>query len=108
MATDNYNDKIRGIPFRTLIVIASWSMVVYQLHWCVRGYHVYRDEWDEELECVRKKNNLKDPYSVAVMCDSVIVGHRPRKISRICALFMKRRGTIHCEVVGKHSHSADR
>ena len=48
-------------------------MAVYQLRWCVQGYHVYRDKWDaatgEELECVREKNNLKDSYAVAMMCD---------------------------------------
>ena len=32
------------------------------------------------------KNNLKDPYAVAVMRDNVVVGHLPRKISRICTL----------------------
>ena len=37
------------------------SVAVYQLHQCVRGYHVYRNEWDvavgEQMESVRGKNN---------------------------------------------------
>ena len=73
---------------------------MYQLRWRVQGYHVYRDEWDaaigEELERVREKNNLKDPYAVAMMCNNIVVGHLPRKIPRICTLFMKRRGIIRC------------
>ena len=76
----------------------------YQLQWCVRGYHIYKEEWeaavDEELKCEREKNNVKDPYAVAVVRENVIVGHLPQKISRISALFLKRQGKISCKVLG--------
>ena len=57
----------------------------YQLQWCVRGYHIYQEEWEaaigEEIQCERKKKNTKDPYAVAVVRENVAVGHLPRKIS---------------------------
>ena len=43
------------------------AMYKYQLQWCVRGYHIYKEEWEatvgEELKCEREKNNSKDPYA---------------------------------------------
>ena len=75
-------------------------------------YHIYKEEWEaavgEELKCEREKNNAKDPYAVAVVHKNVIVGHLPRKISRISALFLKRQGKISCKVLGRHRYSATR
>ena len=69
----------------------------------MRGYHIYQEEWEaaigEELQCEREKNNAKDPYAVAVVRKNVVVGHLPRKISRISALFIKRKGKIRCKAV---------
>ena len=80
------------------------AMYKYQLQWCVRGYHIYKEEWEaavgEELKCEREKNNAKDPYAVAVVRENVIVGHLPRKISQISALFLKRQGKISWKVLG--------
>ena len=85
------------------------AMYEYQLQWCVRGYHIYKEEWEatvgEEFKCEREKNNAKDPYAVAVVCENVIVGHLPRKISRISALFLKRQGKISCKVLGRRRYS---
>ena len=82
------------------------------LQWCVRGYHIYKEEWEnavsEELKCEREKNNAKDPYAGAVVRENVIVGHLPRKISRINALFLKRQGKISCKVLGRRHYSATR
>ena len=87
------------------------AMYEYQLQWCVRGYHIYKEEWEaavgEELKCEREKNNAKDPYAVAVVHENVIVGHLPRKISRISALFLKRQGKISCKVLGRRCYSVD-
>ena len=70
----------------------------------MRGYHIYKEEWEaavgEELKCEREKNNAKDPYAVAVLRENVIVGHLPRKISQISALFLKRQGKISWKVIG--------
>ena len=78
---------------------------------CVRGYHIYKDIWNavfgEELQCQREIGNSSDLYAVAVVKDSTIVGHLPRKISRICTLFMRRGGAITCLVNGRRKYSAD-
>ena len=47
-----------------------------------RGYHIYHLIWDaaiddEDLECVREVGNIHDLSVVAIMKDSVIVGHVP-------------------------------
>ena len=60
---------------------------------CIRGFHVYKNVWDavigEELQCEREGQNTNDRYAVAVKRNNVIVGHLPRKFSRLCALFLK-------------------
>ena len=64
----------------------------------MRGYHVYKDIWNaalgEELQCQRETGNSSDLYPVAVLKGTTIVGHLPRKLSRISALFIRRGGTI--------------
>ena len=78
---------------------------------CVRGYHIYNAIWSaplgEELQCQREIGNSSDLYAVAVLKDSTTVGHLPRKISRICTLFIRRGGTITCLVNGRRKYSAD-
>ena len=87
------------------------AMYEYQLQWCVRGYHIYKEEREaavgEELKCEREKNNAKDPYVVVVVSENVTVGHLPRKISQISALFLKRQGKISCKVLGRRRYSVD-
>ena len=77
----------------------------------MRGYHIYKEEWEatvgEELKCEREKNNAKDPYAAAVVRENAIVGHLPRKISQISALFLKRQGKISCKVLGRRRYSVD-
>ena len=75
----------------------------FQLPSCIRGYHVYKDLWNpllrDQLHCQRERSNDKDRYAIAVVDDGVAVGHLPRKISLVCSLFIKRGGTIVCEVI---------
>ena len=54
---------------------------------CVRArymYHVYKNLWGatvgEELPFKKDSGNEMDPYAVAVMRRSTIIGHVPRKI----------------------------
>ena len=86
-------------------------MEEFQKESCVRGYHVYKDVWNavlgEELLCQREAGNSSDLYAVAVLKDGTTVGHLPRKISRICTLFIRRGGTISCLVNGRRKYSAD-
>ena len=78
---------------------------------CVRGYHVYQDIWSasvgEVLPCEREPANSTGRYAVAVTKDGVIIGHLPRKVSRVCSLFLRRGGTIHCRVTGGRRYSHD-
>ena len=61
----------------------------------VRGHHVYKDRWTprlgETLQCLREEGNSKDRYAVAVYKDLNrdlnIVGHVPRTISTLYALY---------------------
>jgi len=52
-----------------------------KLNSCVRGYHVYKDNWSagigEVLSCAKECGNRKDPYAVAIKREDSIVGHVP-------------------------------
>ena len=78
---------------------------------CIRGYHIYKAVWQaavrEVLPCKREINNEKDRYAVAVMKDDTVIGHLPKKSSKICSLFVRRGGSIHCRVIGSRRYSVD-
>ncbi len=86
------------------------SMIV--LDSCVRGHHIYKDSWTpvlgEALVCVPEFGNVHDPYAVAVCISSgSTVGHVPRNISALCHFFIRRCGTITCQVTGVRRYSSD-
>ena len=58
---------------------------------------MYKDIWDshlgEELACRRERNNIHDPFAVAVLKSDVIVGHIPRAILAACYVFLGRAGS---------------
>ena len=92
----------------------SWKMS--EVSTCVveamiRGYHEYKSIWEAEmgeiLACIREPSNVHDPYAVAVVKSSIIVGHVPRKFSSICSIFIRKGGTISCQVSGGRRYSAD-
>ncbi len=60
---------------------------------CVMGHHVYKEIAsplvEEELGCTRESDNSSDPYAVAVMKASTIVGHIPRRISAASSSYKK-------------------
>ena len=78
---------------------------------CIRGYHVHKKIWreaiGEELECDREPENSCDCYAVCVKRSEVIIGHLPRKLLRVCLLFLRRGGVISCAVTGGHRYSGD-
>lgn len=86
-------------------------METYEKECCIRGYHVYCSIWaaavGEELVCEREARNSTDRYAVAVKKDGTIIGHLPRKISRVCSLFLRRGGVIRCTVSGTRRYSMD-
>lgn len=78
---------------------------------CIRGHHIYKEIWDptvgEVVQCKREPRNAADRYSVAVTKGGVVVGHLPRRISRLCSLFLRRGGTIDCVITGARRYSVD-
>ena len=86
-------------------------MAERELPCCVRGYHIYKTIWaatiGEELVCEREPTNAIDRYAVAVIKDGTIIGHLPKKLSKICSIFLRRGGSITCEVTGSRRYSAD-
>lgn len=89
-------------------------MNTFETPCCVRGYHIYKDIWTaavgEILFCVREPTNASDRYAVAVTRPGglgVVIGHLPRKLSKICSLFIRRGGSICCIVTGGRRYSAD-
>ena len=59
---------------------------------------VYGDIWEavigEELDCQRDPSNAIDRYAVAVVKSGTVVGHLPKKLSRIYSLFIRRGGVV--------------
>ena len=88
------------------------STTYFTVESMIRGYHVYKDVWEssigEKLFCELEEKNRHDSNAVAVVKHGMVVGHVPRKISLICALFLRRSGSsIRCEVTGERRHSWD-
>ena len=78
---------------------------------CVLGYHVYNEIWTavlgEVLETEEELQNVTDRYAMAVKKHTgETVGHLPRKISRLCSMFMDQGGDIACVVTGNKRYSS--
>ena len=57
-----------------------------------------------KLSC-KSELNTKDRYVVAVCrFNGIVVGHIPKKVSFLCAVFIKRGGTIQCTVSTIYHH----
>ena len=87
------------------------SIQLYQCDSCIRGYHIYQTIWvpvnGEILTCRQESSNPHDRYAVSVHRDEQAVGHLPRKISRLCSLFLGRSGSITATVTGRRQRSVD-
>ena len=77
---------------------------------CIWGYHMYSTIWTpvlgELLSCKSELDNTEDRY-IVIVCkvNNIIVGHIPKKISFLCAVFIKRVcGTIQCIVSAIYRH----
>ena len=96
---------------RGVFAMASSLRATFTVESYVRGYHIYKDIWDatigEKLQCARESDNSNDHYAVAVRKNDAVVGHVPRKISRVCVLFLERNGAITCTITGPRRRSAD-
>ena len=55
------------------------------------------------LVCKRESKNASDRYVVATKKEGTIMGHSPRKVSRVCSQFLRWRGTV----TGRRKYPAD-
>jgi hypothetical protein len=62
---------------------------------------VWSSEEGENLVCKWEMSNPRDSYAVVCLKEEQTVGHLPRKISRLCSLFLGRGGGITATVTGK-------
>ena len=64
---------------------------------CIRSYHVYKKVWaatvGEALVCKRDPKNSSNRYAVTVKNEGTIREHLPRKLLRLCSLFLRRGST---------------
>ena len=60
---------------------------------CIRGHHIHKEIYDpaigEVVQCEREPRNVVDQYSVTIMKGGVVVEHMPRRIARLCLLFLR-------------------
>ena len=68
----------------------------------IRGYHVYNKTWEavvrEALVHVRKIARKRFRSINCSCCErGIVIGHLPRKLSRVCSLFLRRGGTINVQ-----------
>ena len=84
---------------------------MFEVESCIREFHVCGTVWKprigEILSCSREGGNREDAFAVAVQKSSTTVGHVPRRISCVCSLFLRRRGTIVCTVTSSKRRSVD-
>jgi len=61
----------------------------------------------EDLLCKREPFNDVDRYAIAVLKVDITVEHIPKKLSRICSLFLAKGGNIACTPIGgrRYSHT---
>ena len=54
-----------------------------------------------------ERDSSYNSFAVGVMNDGSVVGHIPRKLSAVCAMFLQQGGTILCQVTGNRQYSRD-
>ena len=82
----------------------------FELDGVIRGYHVYMDDWDArsvELPAAKVDlGNAHDVHAVALKLNGEVVGHVPKKMSRIFH-FLLRGGSIEAVVTGPRQYAFD-
>ena len=111
MKRERGGDECALIKIRARTMTAAAALAETEVRSCVRGYHVYKDVWaasiGETLVCSREPTNNSDRYAVAVTKNGTVIGHLPRKMSRMCSVFIRRGGSIACTVTGARRYSSD-
>ena len=72
---------------------------------------MYKDRWaaavGELFTCSREPTNESVRYAVAVIKEGTTIGHLPRKIFKVCSVFLRSDGVISCKVTGLRRFSDD-
>lgn len=70
----------------------------FQLESSVRGHHGFKSTWTpvvrQLLQVQAKAVNSHDAYAMAVILNNAVVGHLPRKFSRIAFFFSNMVGIL--------------
>ena len=66
--------------------------------------HIWEAAIGEVLDYSRERDNANDCYVMAEVKSDTIVGHLPRKLSRILSVFARRGGVHVYTVVRRNSH----
>ena len=108
----NLYEKLTCMPrVHFKMAMADKHIMTTERECVVRGYHIYKEIWaaaiGEILNCQAEPGNQFDRYSVAVLKNSTPVGHLPKKLSCVFSLFIRRGGTIQCQVTGPRKYSSD-
>ena len=76
----------------------------------VRGYHIYKDEWNPGIGDIFKLDieeaNRHDRYAVSDIVGEKIISHVPQEISKIIYYFISNQGIATGEVEGKRKQSS--
>ena len=92
-----FNTKILQYTSREECTERATVMEKFFKRNCFHGYHVYKTVWEatvgEVLVCEREPKNSSDRYAVAVKNEGTIIEHLPRKLPRVCSLFLRRGST---------------
>ena len=59
------------------------------------------------VPCKREAVNTFDPFAVTRGDTNTVIGHVPRTISSVCSLFLRKEGSITCQVTGHRRFSED-
>ena len=77
---------------RTVVTLTACTALVMdtlERDCCVRGHHTYAHIWEAAvgevllMDCRHEPDNANDRYAMAVVKSDTIVGHLPRKLSRV-------------------------
>ena len=81
----------------------------------VRGYHVYQEVWNpivgEAFICQQENGNEHDAYAVGTIRaegGNEVIGHLPRKISRVAFFFLAHAGSISGTVTNTRRYCTQR
>ncbi len=90
---------------------AIMAVFEYELESTIRGYHHYKTVWTavtgQVLEVKKEEGNHHDPYAVCIQNNERIIGHVPKRYSRIFWSFLNRGGHVEAIVTGPRKFADD-